>query len=192
MMKQFIIQKKKSLKNNVIIIGIYLNHKSKSEKKFYDSIQNNFDIGCRILFQITTTINYHNPIIKFFINHGWRIPESGESKLFVKTNNSKDLNDFIDLLNKGIQEDNEYTNEYTNANNKLLDMIGNSFLLKIVDENYIKQFDVFNQKDKICWLYSFSTVIYFASSRIFGRKLKIDDIIKKIWENEKYENKGKK
>ena len=112
----------------MIIIGIYLNHKSKSEKKFYDSIQNNFDIGCRILFQITTTINYHNPIIKFFINHGWEIPESGESKLFVKTNNSKDLNDFIDLLNKGIIEEN---NEFT-ANNKLLDMIGNSFLLKIM------------------------------------------------------------
>ncbi len=172
----------------MIIIGIYLNQKSISEKKFYDSIQYDFDIGCNILFQITTKINYHNPIIKFFINNGWKIPESGESKLFVKTNNSKDLNDFIDLLNKGIQED----NEYTNANNKLLDMIGNSILLKIVDENYIKQFDVFNQKDKICWLYSFSTVIYFASSRIFGRKLKIDDIIKKIWENEKYENKGKK
>ena len=184
--------KKKSEENNVIIIGIYLNQKSKSEKKFYDSIQNDFDKGCRILFQITTTINYHNPIIKFFINHGWEIPESGESKLFVKTNNSKDLNDFIDLLNKGIQEDNEYTNEYTNANNKLLDMIGNSFLLKIVDENYIKQFDVFEQKDKICWLYSFSTVIYFASSRIFGRKLKIDDIKNKIWENEGGENKGKK
>ena len=181
--------KKKSEENNVIIIGIYLNHKSKSEKKFYDSIQNNFDNGCRILFQITTTINYHNPIIKFFINHGWEIPESGESKLFVKTNNSKDLNDFIDLLNKGIIEEN---NEFT-ANNKLLDMIGNSFLLKIVDENYIKQFDVFDQdKNKICWLYSFSTVIYFASSRIFGRKLKIDDIKNKIWENEGGENKGKK
>ena len=173
----------------MIIIGIYLNHKSTNEKKFYDSIQNNFDIGSRILFQITTTINYHNPIIKFFINHGWEIPESGESKLFVKTNNSKDLNDFIDLLNKGIIEEN---NEFT-ANNKLLDMIGNSFLLKIVDENYIKQFDVFDQNEnKICWLYSFSTVIYFASSRIFGRKLKIDDIKNKIWKNEGGENKGKK
>jgi hypothetical protein len=172
----------------VIIIGIYLNQKSKSEKKFYDSIQNDFDKGCRILFQITTTINYHNPIIKFFINHGWRIPKSGESKLFVKTNNSKDLNDFIDLLNKGIIEEN---NEFT-ANNKLLDMIGNSFLLKIVDENYIKQFKIYKQEYKICWLYSFSTVIYFASSRIFGRKLKIDDIIKKIGKMKNVKIKEKK
>ena len=38
-----------------------------NEKKFYNKIQSNFDEGAKFLFNISSELNYHNNIIRFFI-----------------------------------------------------------------------------------------------------------------------------
>ena len=51
---------------------------------------------------MSSTLDYQHPIIKFFIEKGWHIPLSGECKLFIEVNNSKNLNKFIGLFNEAI------------------------------------------------------------------------------------------
>ena len=52
----------------VITICIYFNSSNKmNEKKFYNKIQSNFDEGAKFLFNISSELNYHNNIIRFFI-----------------------------------------------------------------------------------------------------------------------------
>ena len=42
---------------------------------------------------------------------------------------------------------------------------------KIIDENYIGQFNSENQIGGRCWAWALSAIIYLASSRVFGRKI---------------------
>ena len=158
----------------IITICIYLNSSSKlNNKTFYNEIQPNFESGAKFLFDISSELNYHNSIIKFFIKKNWNIPLNGVCNLFVEINNSEDLNQFINLVNEALNynEPLEYINK----------VIGDTLLDKIIDENYIEQFNSVEQIGGRCWAYSLSAVIYLALSRIFGRKIpKFGDILNKI------------
>ena len=166
--------KQKMNQLEIITICIYLNSSSKlNNKTFYNEIQPNFDIGAKFLFNISSELNYHNSIIKFFIKKNWNIPLNGVCNLFVEINNSEDLNQFINLVNEALN--NNEPLEYINK------VIGDTLLDKIIDENYIEQFNSVEQIGGRCWAYSLSAVIYLALSRIFGRKIpKFEDIKNKI------------
>ena len=97
----------------VTTICIYFNSSNKmNEKKFYNKIQSNFDEGAKFLFNISSELNYHNNIIRFFIKKNWDIPLNGICKLFIEINNSKDLNQFISLINESL----EYNEPIENVN----------------------------------------------------------------------------
>ena len=146
---------------------------SDEQQSFYNEIQSNFDEGAKFLFNISSKLNYHNNIIKFFIKKNWDIPLNGICKLFIEINNSEDLNQFINLINESIDK-----NESVENVNKI---IGDSLLESIIDKNYIGQFKSEEQEDGRCWAYSLSAVIYLASCRVFGRKIvKFDNILEKI------------
>lgn len=146
-------------------ICIYLNSSNNlNEKKFYNKIQPNFDRGAKFLFEISSSLDYHNNVIKFFIKNGWTFPENGIGKLFIEINNSEDLNQFIELLNQSL--------DYNDDIFKINQIIGSSLLDKIVDENYIKQFKSEVQGGEgLCWAYSLSAIIYLNNCSIFGRKI---------------------
>ena len=94
---------KTKIKNyEIITICIYLNSSLNfnNKKTFYNKIQPNFGKGAEFLFNISSSLDYHNNIIKFFINIHWNISKNGICKLFIEINNSKDLNQFIELLNQ--------------------------------------------------------------------------------------------
>ena len=89
----------------IITICIYLNSSSKlNNKTFYNEIQPNFESGAKFLFDISSELNYHNSIIKFFIKKNWNIPLNGVCNLFVEINNSEDLNQFINLVNEALNK----------------------------------------------------------------------------------------
>ena len=93
-----IIKKINELK--IITICIYLNSSSSLNKKtFYNEIQTHFTEGSKFLFNISSKLNYHNNIIKFFVKNNWNIPLNWVCKLFIEINNSDDLNQFINLVN---------------------------------------------------------------------------------------------
>ena len=149
---------------NIITICIYLNCSKKlNNKVFYNEVQNHFDDGAKFLFNISSELDYHNGLIKFFIKKDWIIPLNGVCKLFVEINNSKDLNQFIQLVNEALDYDEPI--DYINKT------IGDILLDKIIDENYIGQFNSENQIGGRCWAWALSAIIYLASSRVFGRKI---------------------
>ena len=156
----------------ITVICIYLNcSKDYNEKRFYNDIQPNFDEGAQFLFNISSKIDYHNNILKYFIKNNWKIPLNGICNLFIEINNSKDLNQFIDLLNKSLEK-------YHNPLDEINTIIADAFLDKIVNENY--KFDAKDQGNlPECWAYAISTPIYLASIRVFGRKIQNFDDIKK-------------
>jgi hypothetical protein len=167
----------------IITICIYLNSSNNcNQKQFYNEIQPQFDSGAKFLFNISSGLDYHNSIIKFFLKKDWNIPLNGRCKLFIEINNSKDLNQFIELLNQALDD-----KEYNKPIDKINTIIGNLLLDKIVEENYIKQLDSKDQKNEpLCWAYSLSTVIYLRNCSIFGRKIeKFEDILKKVKEEKK-------
>lgn len=169
---------------HVTVICIYLNCSNVyNEKRFYNDIQPNFDEGAQFLFNISSKIDYHNNILKFFIKNNWKVPPNGICNLFIEINNSKDLNLFIDLLNKSLEKYNDPLDEINT-------IIGDAFLDRLVYENY--KFDAKDQDKKPeCWAYAISTSIYLSSIRVFGRKIKSFDNIKKEVikiKNDKYPN----
>ena len=59
--------KSKIKEGDIITICIYLNSCDILNKKtFYNEIQPNFDSGAKFLFNISSSLDYHNNIIKFF------------------------------------------------------------------------------------------------------------------------------
>ena len=100
---------------------------------FYNTIQSDFNEGEQFLFDISSKLDYHNNIIKYFVKNNWRIPPNGVCNLFVEINNSKDLNQFIDLLNESL----EYKDPLEPLE-PINTIIREAFLDKIIDENYIK------------------------------------------------------
>ena len=172
--------KEKMKQCQATVICIYFNsssnNKGKKEPQFFNSSEKpSFDEGAEFLFNISSILDYHNPIIKFFIKNKWKIPSNGIAKLFYEINNSDDLNQFINLLNQSL----EYEDDPLQ---KINTIIGDAFLDKIIDENYIKQFKPENQADSpLCWAYAISASIYLTSIQIFGRKIKsFENILKEV------------
>ena len=183
-----------SNKLNIITICIYLNsnnNNNKSIKKFYNKTEDYFDEGAKFLFSISSKLNYHDCVIKYFMKKGWEIPLNGVCNLFIEVNNSQNLNEIITLINESL--DNKDPLEELN------NIIGDILLKKIIDVNYIGQFKAEDQCETgWCWAFSISTVIYLTSSRIFGRKLdKFKNILYKLLKLEnskrtdKYEDQGR-
>ena len=168
----------KSNELNITIVSIYLNDsEGKNKKTFYNEPQPYFDRGAKFLFEISNKLNYHNNIIRFFIKKDWNIPLNGTCKLFVEINNSNDLNQFINLFNESLGQD---------PIEEINKIIGDSILDTIIETNYINQFESVIQEGSRCWAYALSAVIYLASSRVFGRKIKkFKYILDKLFKEEK-------
>ena len=76
---------------------------------------------------------------------------NGICKLFIEINNSKDLNQFISLINESLEQNDPIENV-----NKI---IAESIFDSIIDKNYIKQFISEEQIGGRCWAYALSAVI---------------------------------
>ena len=151
---------------NITTICFYLNsvNKFKTVKRFYNKIESDFDEGAKFLFSISSKLNYHNCIIKYFMKKGWEIPLNGVCNLFIRIDNSQNINELINMINESL----DYHDPIKEFNN----IIGGILLNKIIGVNYIGQFKAENQGDMgWCWAYSISAAIYLASSRIIGRKI---------------------
>ena len=178
---QQIIEKAKN--NKVTIISIFLTSKSiPKEETLYDTYQSHFTQGSKDLFLMSSTLNYESPVIKFLIQKGWKIPSSGESKLFVEINNSQNLNKFIELMNEAIGELNNRNNiEIAKNPNSLVNLLSSTAANDYVNSKVINQFTPNSQTGGTCYANATAASICFASARVLGRpKLKFGEVLQKI------------
>ena len=174
--------RKKAEDNQVMIISIFLTNNSiPKEEKLYDKIESHFSQGSKDLFLMSSTLTYEHPIIKFFIQKGWDVPISGECKLFVEVNNSKNLNKFIDLFNEAIGEINNRNNREIPQNpNSLINLLSSTVINDYMNSE-INNFESKKQEGGTCYANAIAANICLASSRVYGReKLNFFDVRKKI------------
>ena len=162
----------KATNNNIIVISIFLtaNGIPKCET-FYDEVQPHFTNGSKDLFLMSTTLTYEHPIIKFFIKKGWNIPISGECKLFVEISNSKNLDEFINLVNEAIGELN-YKNNIEKIENpiSLINLIASTKLDYYVNSNINETKAGDQGNKKTCYSNAMAATICLASARVYTRK----------------------
>ena len=162
----------KATNNNIIVISIFLtaNGIPKCET-FYDEVQPHFTNGSKDLFLMSTTLTYEHPIIKFFIKKGWNIPISGECKLFVEISNSKNLGEFINLVNEAIGELN-YKNNIEKIENpiSLINLIASTKLDYYVNSNINETKAGDQGNKKTCYSNAMAATICLASARVYTRK----------------------
>ena len=171
--------RKKAEENKITIISIFLTSKQiPKDRTFYDEVQSHFTNGSKDLFLMSSTLNYENPVIKFFIKKEWNIPTSGECKLFIEINNSQNLNEFIDIMNEAISELNYKNNvEKIDNPNSLMSLLASTSINYYVNSDINKN-EAKDQGDKkTCYANSIAATIYLDSPRfIYGRELDFNTI----------------
>ena len=175
--------REKAENNEIMIISIFLTSSNIPYKsKLYDTIQSHFTKGAQDLFLMSSTLDYQHPIIKFFIQKGWDIPRSGGCKLFVEINNSKNLNEFIDLFNEAISMFNLKYNYNSKENpNSLMNLLSLTSINDYVNSNVINKFNAKEQIGGTCYANAISAGICLSSAKVIGRpKLDFFDIRQKI------------
>ena len=74
---------------------------------------------------------------------------------------------------------------YSDPEENITKIIGDSILDMLIDKNYIHQQNAEKQEGGRCWAYSITAAIYLASARVFGRKIKkFSEIFKQILTDE--------
>lgn len=175
--------RKKSEENDVTIITIFLTSEPiPKEKILYDSLQNHFTKGSKDLFLMSSSLTYDHPIIKFLIQNGWDIPSSGECKLFIETNNSQGLINFIDEINKALGAINLMNNMENKKNPfSLIHLLASTEINNYVNSEKIDKFQSKAQSGGTCYANAVAAGICLASSRVLGRPelsfFKIRDIL---------------
>ena len=147
-------------------------------KQIFDNLDSSFDKGARDLFKMSSKLLYDNPIIKFLIGKGWKVPLSGECRLFFSVNDNTTLNEIIELINEAttfLEKDDDFSISNLVSSAVIQDYINSDV------KNYAK-----DQKDRgTCWAHAISACIFFASSRIVGRIKTYPDGIDILDENGK-------
>lgn len=163
--------RQKAEQDKIIIVSIFLTSKKVPyEEKLYDKPQKHFTKGSEDLFYMSSILDYQHPIIQFFIQKGWDIPISGECRLFIEINNSKNLNKFIDLFNEAISLFNFKTNSNTKENpSSLMNLLSLTSINNYVNSEVINKFKAEKQYKGTCYANAISAAICISSAKIIGR-----------------------
>ena len=150
---------KKISKNNKIMIIIVFLSKNKNIKKYiYNKFPSHLNQNLKFLFDISSKVNYKNPIANYYIKKKWNFSEGGEGKLFFETN-LRELNQLYKNLN-------EIKYEGVDIN------FGNFNSENFIQFKYKFKFLSKNQIFGTCWANAYSAAIFLTSKRILGRKIK--------------------
>ena len=145
----------KAKENNITIITILLKkEKNIIRKKFYTEFPKDMDKNLKNLFDVSSKVNYKNPLARQFIKKNWDFPKESEGTLLFESN-LEDLKEFTDNFKKTRDEDYE--------------IIIDDFNLK----NFVHfkfKFDTKNQIFGTCWANAYSEAIFLANKRVLGRK----------------------
>ncbi len=145
--------------SNVIIVSCYLTDAHIPDSRcLVDKASPDWRDGRQTLFDISSTVRNVDPPVSFLVDFGWKLPPSGESRLFVQTNSL----DVVDELCKIVVA------ELTNPCDALVDLLQKVPLgMYINKEN--ASFEPEKQVGGTCYAHAVATVFHLAMLRIVGR-----------------------
>ena len=145
---------KECQENNISIITLLLSDKKIIKNVIYGKFPNNLNLNFKILFDISSKVDYRNPLAHYCIKQNYEFPNNGEGHLFFETN--------LDRLSD--------KNSINNINNIKYEGID----IKIDKTNYqdleFKFRFTKNQVFGTCWANAYSGAILLTNKRILGRK----------------------
>ena len=147
----------KAKEDNITIITILLKKdKNGIRKKFYTEFPKDMDKNLKNLFDVSSKVNYRNPLARQFIKKNWDFPKDKEGTLLFETN-LENLKEFADNFKKTKDEDYEIIIDDLNLKNYV---------------HFKFKFHTKNQIFGTCWANAYSEAIFLANKRVLGRKIK--------------------
>ena len=148
--------KKITKKNKIMIIIVFLSKNQNIKKDIHNEFPSHLNQNLKYLFDISSKVNYKNPIANHYINKNWNFPKGGKGKLSFETN-LEGLNQFYKNLNEIKYEGVDIN--FGNFNSENLIQFKYKFLPK-------------NQIFGTCWANTYSAAISLTNKRILGRTIK--------------------
>jgi hypothetical protein len=142
----------------------------KHQRQLYASteIDTEWSNTVKAMFAIASTVSCDSGAVQELWRRGWKLPASGQCKLFVQANNPMVVDEFTTA-----------SRELGTSWDALAQMIGEVSL-----DQYIRKWNegatVTEQDGQTCWAHATARVFHLASKRVQGRKV---DSFKKIREH---------
>ena len=160
----------KVLQKDIKIVTIFLsetedNNDNEKKKLYYslpEHLENNENV--KKLFNISSNVDYKNPLAHLYIKEDYNFPTNGRGKLFLRAS-IPEINKACSLT--GVL--NEVKNEGIEI--KICDLNYNNFEFKY-------NFATKNQIFGTCWSNAYSAAIFLTNKRILGRKIESFETIR--------------
>lgn len=172
----------KNISNLYIVGAFFSTYKIQNEKTLYDNLSIN-DIGARQLFNLSTEVNTDSIAFDYLRDKGWCVPTSGKCRLFIQINNTDNMNDFLEFLNKLLD----------GTEDVLGDILGIINLKELTGKN-ISAFEISNQTIGNCYLHATRNIIRMARARIYPPNIPDPDALEQEIIKEfpyQFDNEGK-
>lgn len=163
--------KEEASNNDVIIITVYLSpDKVQREKTLYDRAPAHLSNNAKNLFELSSSLFYDDPFVRFLVSQNWNLPTNGYCNLFLEVNNIQNLLQLIDLLNEAVFGlNNLFNKEITENPRSLMHDIAN-VVLDTMNQEIIDEFKAIKQEEETCYANAIAVALFMLSSKIYGRQ----------------------
>ena len=148
----------------VTIVTCFLtNDKIHNSKQLMDSKSFNFEEneGAKKLFEMSSSMHNTERPVSYFVDAGWKLPPSGESKLYLQANTLDLVNEFCDII---------FSHEKKNTCvDALVDIIAHVSVAEYINIANSK-FEAKDQYGKTCYANAIAAVYHLAMHRIVDRQ----------------------
>ena len=148
-------------KSNVIVVTCCFTSRPVSNAKcLVDKEDPSWDEGARILYRVSSTMANTRAPITHLVDYGWKLPSSGECRLFVRANSLDVVEEFCKVA----------VSQLTHGTDALVHMLGRILLATYINQKN-DTFKAQDQEDATCYAYAIAAVFHLAMHRIFGKIL---------------------
>jgi hypothetical protein len=148
------------------VVGAFISSNMiQNEKTLYDNLFT-YDKGAKQLFDLSTEVETDSIAFDYLRDKGWNVPTTGKCKLFIQINNTDNINDFLEFLNKLLD----------GTEDVLGDILGKIDLKELTGKN-ISSFEITNQTIGNCYLHATRNIIRMARARIYPPNIPAPDVL---------------
>ena len=152
---------KEAKKNNITIVTYLLSQNTNIQKIIYNDFPVHLNQNIKNLFDISSKVNYKNPVARYYIKNNWNFPDNEEGTLFFETNLEESPNSNTNTLANDLNQI-----HFEGIDIKICDINYNNFI------KFKYNFLAKHQALGTCWANAISAIIFLSNKRILGRKTK--------------------
>jgi len=146
--------------SNVIVATCYFTSESiPNSKCLFDKEDTSWNEGVRTLFHMSSTMPNTSAPITHLVDYGWKLPESGECRLFVQANSLDVVEEFCKVA----------VSQLTHSTDALVHMLGRVSLNTYINQKN-DDFEAPQQIGATCYANAIAAVFHLAMYRFFEQE----------------------